>query len=440
MSTPAYTVGLYTLGCKVSQYETQAIGEAFESAGFIIRPYESVCDVYVINTCTVTAESDRKSRQIIRRATARNPAAVVLVCGCYSQADPQAVASMPGVDVVIGTRDKLSLVDAARARLALRQKSAHLPPPEMRVTDLRGAPFEPMRITRAPRTRAYVKIEDGCECRCAYCAIPGARGKVRSKAPQDVIDEVEALSRRGTREVVLTGIETAAYGADLGDFRLADLLCALDARGSCERLRLGSLAPELITPAFIARIAPLKILAPHFHLSMQSGSDSVLRRMRRRYGVAGAMEAFSRLRDAIPQVQFTTDMMVGFPGEGEAQFEETLEFVRRAGFLDMHVFAYSQRRGTPAASFPDQVPEPVKRRRSAALILEKNRVRDTILNGIVRMQTPLSVIFESRENGYMTGHSAQFVEVRVATGDNLHGDVHTVLPLTHQSGVVEGIL
>ena len=275
-----YKVGLYTLGCKVSQYETEAVGEAFSERGFEVRDFDEVCDVYVVNTCTVTAESDRKSRQFIRRAYKKNPNAVIMVMGCYSQRAPQEVAQLPGVRVVIGTENKLSLVATAEKILKEKEISAL---PIVSTTDVSQARFERMTVKNAPRTRAYVKIEDGCESKCTYCAIAGARGRVRSKPKEDVISEVEALYRGGTREVVLTGIETGSYGRDFDEkYTLADLICELDARGSCERIRLGSLAPELINHDFVMKVKDKKILAPHFHLSMQSGSDAVLRRMKRR--------------------------------------------------------------------------------------------------------------------------------------------------------------
>ena len=267
------TVGLYTLGCKVSLYETEAIAESFERAGFSVLPFDEVCDVYVINTCTVTAESDAKSRKYIRRAVRKNPSAVVIAVGCYTQRAPDEVAEIPGVSAVIGTADKLSAVD-----VAMKLLDGVATVPVVSSGDLSEATFEPMCITRAPRTRAYVKIEDGCECRCTYCAISAARGPVRSKRPEDVISEVEGLSAPGTQEVVLTGIETGSYGADLdSDYDLADLLCELDRRHSCTRIRLGSMAPELLSERFVSRVSGLSILVPHYHVSMQSGSSAVLR-------------------------------------------------------------------------------------------------------------------------------------------------------------------
>lgn len=434
MSDTPLSVGILPLGCKVSQYECEAIGESFEREGFVLRPFSEVCDVYIINTCTVTAESDHKSRKAIRRAIKKNPEALVMVSGCYSQTSPSEVAKIEGVGAVIGNHDKMSLSRIARDILCGKQTK-----PYISTTNIDEAPFEPMCITRAPRTRAYVKIEDGCECRCSYCAIPGARGRVRSKAPEDVIREVEALAARGTAEVVLTGIETASYGADFDNgYRLIDLLEALDRRRSCRRIRLGSLSPEGMREDFVKRLSALSIVVPHFHLSMQSGSDGVLRGMRRRYSRDMALAALSRLRESIPDVQFTTDMMVGFPGEGEREFLETLDFVKQARFLDMHVFAYSQRKNTPAATYPDQVSEEEKHRRSAILIAQKNRIRDEILDGLVAKGAPLSAVVETVRGGIATAHADNFAELRFAAGGCLHGEVRLVRPLSHADGVIYG--
>ena len=430
----ARTVGIMPLGCKVSQYECEAIGEAFEKAGFRLLPFSEVCDVYVINTCTVTAESDAKSRKAIRRAIKKNPSALVMVSGCYSQTSPEEVAKIDGVGAVIGNHDKLALV-----RIATEILEEKLIKPYISTTNIDEGPFEPMCITRAPRTRAYVKIEDGCECRCSYCAIPGARGRVRSKPAEDVIREVEALAAAGTAEVVLTGIETASYGADFGTgYGLIDLLEELDQRKSCRRIRLGSLSPERMKEDFVKRLARLSIVVPHFHLSMQSGSDSVLRGMRRRYNTDMALAALARLREGMPAVQFTTDMMVGFPGEGEAEFSETLEFIRKARFLDMHVFAYSRRKNTPAASFPDQVSEEEKHRRSSVLMEEKNRIRDEILDALVRKGEPLSVVVETVKDGTASAHAENFAELRFPADGVTHGEVTEVYPISHENGIIFG--
>ena len=433
-----YKVGLYTLGCKVSQYETEAVGEAFEGRGFEICSFDSACDVYVINTCTVTAESDRKSRQLIRRAIKTSPDAIVAVMGCYSQRVPEEVAKIPGVSVVIGTENKLSVIQTVEKMLADKSRGVSVNS-YISTTDLSKATFEKMKITKAPRTRVYVKIEDGCEAKCTYCAISGARGRVRSKPRAEVISEIEVLSRSGVREIVLTGIETGSYGRDFEDkYDLADLICELDARGSCERIRLGSLAPELINSDFVSRVKNAGILAPHFHLSLQSGSDSVLRAMKRRYNSAQAMRVIENIRENIPNANFTTDLMVGFPGESEENFLETVDFVKRARFLDAHVFAYSRREGTPAAYYENQIPESIKRERSERLIKVKNEVKESILDDIVERGEPLSVIAETRaSDGYYTAHSDSYVEVKFfSENENLTGEMIMLTPVSHKDGIV----
>jgi threonylcarbamoyladenosine tRNA methylthiotransferase MtaB len=313
--------------------------------------------------------------------------------------------------------------------------------PKVITKSLAGEGFEPMCITRPERTRAYVKIEDGCECRCTYCAIADARGPVRSKPAEDVIREVEGLYASGTREIVLTGIETGSYGADFEeDYDLGDLIAELDSRGSCERIRLGSLAPELIGERFISKVKNTKILAPHFHLSMQSGSDSVLRGMKRRYNTEMALRNMEIIRGAFPTATFTTDLMVGFPGESEEDFLQTVDFVKRARFLDCHVFAYSKRAGTPAAEYKNQVPEAEKRRRSEVLIAEKNKVRDKVLAEICEREKPLSCIFETREGSVWTAHSDTFAEVRVESEEELSGRLISVMPKYAKDGIIFGEL
>ena len=296
-----------------------------------------------------------------------------------------------------------------------------------------------MCIKTAPRTRAYAKIEDGCECKCTYCAISGARGPVRSKKSAEVISEVEGLYKGGTLEIVLTGIETGSYGADFSEkYDLADLLCELDARHSCERIRLGSMAPELLSEKFIEKIKDLKIMVPHFHISMQSGSDNVLRQMKRRYNRTMALKNIARIREIMPDVMLTADLMVGFPGESDEDFADTLRFVSEAGLLDAHVFAYSRREGTPAAEFDCQIPEQVKKVRSQTLINECARVRDKILSEVVRRAMPLSCILESFNKGIYTAHSDSYIEVRVEGERGLSGSLVSVKPLRHENGVIYG--
>jgi len=411
------TVAIYTLGCKVNQYESEAILEAFEQRGFVPAAPEDICDIYVINTCTVTAESDRKARQFIRRAIHRNPAAYILVTGCLAQTSPSSISAISGVDFICGNTDKMSVVDAAEELLQKAQKQHET---IIRVASLDGAGFEPMCITRFDRTRAYVKIEDGCESRCTYCIIPEARGKIRSKPIPEVLEEVRGLIAGGCREVVLTGIETASYGKDLGNTSLADLLIAIDQLEGIGRVRLGSLDPSLLKPAFVNAIAPLRSLCPHFHISMQSGSNSVLARMKRKYNTDQALAGMQRLRDVMPQVQFTTDMIVGFPQETDEEFEQTLDFVQKAGFLMIHVFPYSKRQGTPAAVMSGQVSEEIKRRRTATLISHAAEIRRSILQKLIDENEEHTVLFESFENGRAWGHTPNFIEVVIDSDKPLH--------------------
>ncbi len=422
----APTVAILTLGCKVNQYESEAITEAAEAAGMIPRPAREACDIYIINTCTVTAESDRKARQLIRRLAGQNPAAFVIVTGCSAQAHAEAIAAIPGVDAVVGNRDKLSVVAVAAK---LYQGGIKQNTPLVAVPALEGSAFEPMTITRFGRTRAYVKIEDGCESRCAYCAIPAARGPIRSKPAADVLREVGALFARGCREVVLTGIETGSWGRDLGDSRLGDLLYEVDKLPGVGRIRLGSLDPTVMTPAFVERIAGLSSLAPHFHLSMQSGCSATLARMKRKYNAAQAAAAMARVRAAIPCVQFTTDMIVGFPGETDDEFAESLAFAEAAGFLHIHVFPFSRREGTPAAAMPDQVPEAVKHERAAILSEVSRRSCAAILDGVLKKGTPLTVLPETRGKGFVTAHTSDFMEVRVESDQKFPDGELTVLPV-----------
>ena len=477
----SFKFATYTLGCKVSQYESVALAEELERLGLEEVDFSEYADAYIINTCTVTQESDAKSRKYIRRALRQNPDAVVAVMGCYSQRSPEQVAAIDGVSIVAGTADKMKL--APMIVEILSEKASHRegaevsryspngdrfmptafdtspnPSPESRCSKeldmhlaredgtpiimtkpLDGEKFEPMTVTRPERTRAYVKIEDGCECRCTYCAIADARGPVRSKPVDDVIREVESLYKSGTREIVLTGIETGSYGADFEEkYDLGDLIAELDRRGSCERIRLGSLAPELIGEKFIAKVGKTKILAPHFHLSMQSGSDSVLRGMKRRYNTEMALRNMEVIRSAFPSATFTTDLMVGFPGETDSDFMETVEFVKKARFLDCHVFAYSRREGTPAAAYKNQVPEDVKKKRSEILIAEKNKVRDSVLLEILERGEPLSCIFETVKGKAWTSHSDTFVTVRAESECDLAGRLVLVKPVSVSDGVIFG--
>ena len=427
------TVGIYTLGCKVNQYESEALAEAFSEQGFQMQSPSLPCDIYVINTCTVTAESDRKAKQFIRRAIHQNPKAYVLVTGCLSQTQPSAVASIEGVDFVCGNSEKLSVIQEAIRLTELGQKPAKATV-SVASPDEKG--FEAMCIKHFDRTRAYVKIEDGCENHCSYCIIPSARGRVRSKPPQEVIAEVRSLCDAGCREVVLTGIETASYGRDLDGYSLADLLEEIDRIPGIGRVRLGSLDPSLMKQDFVDRISRLSSLAHHFHISMQSGSDRILALMKRKYNRKMALEGMERLRSAMPDVQFTTDMIVGFPGETEQDFQDSVSLAEEARFLMIHVFPYSGRNGTPAATMPDQIATSEKKRRVALLSDCAARIRKEILAGMVGHT--FDVLFETDEKGFSHGHTAHFIEVQCPSEVPLQGQLLPVCITGHNGEACVG--
>jgi len=430
------TFGIFTLGCKVNQYESEAIAELLEARGLTQLNSEEICDLYIINTCTVTGESDRKARQMIRRAVSQNPSAYVLVTGCLAETDVESIKRIDGVDYICGNADKSKIADAA---LELLKKGSKNPKTLCEITDINSAPFEPMSITKFDRTRAYIKIEDGCESHCTYCIIPKARGKIRSKPFDDVIAEVKKLTAGGCREIVLTGIETGSYGRDIGS-SLAELLEAVDKIEGVGRIRLGSLDPSIMKKDFIERISKLKSLAHHFHISMQSGSNSVLRNMKRKYNAEMVLSSIEELRNAMPDVSFTTDIIVGFPGETEENFNETLEFAKKAKFLMMHVFPYSKRAGTPAAAMEDQLDKATKKQRVSLLSQCGTEIRQAILEEAVANTKTAQVLFENLKDGYAYGHTDNFLEVRVKSECSLHSQLLNVRFVALNKGIIEAEL
>ena len=365
-------VAIYTLGCKVNQYETQAMEAELTGRGHALVPFDGAADAYVINTCTVTAVSDKKSRQMIRQARKRSPHAVVAVCGCYAQTDPEAVEAL-GVDLVMGTADRMGFLDALEA---LSPDGGH---PVVRVDDaLRRRQYEHLPAGGLEgRTRAMLKVEDGCVNFCTYCIIPYARGPIRSLPLEEAACEAKRLAGAGYRELVLTGIEISSWGHDLKNGQgLIDLVEAVCAAAPECRVRLGSLEPRTVTEDFCRRAAALPNLCPHFHLSMQSGCDATLKRMNRKYDSARYYESVTLLREHFDRPGITTDLIVGFPGETEEEFDQTLDFVRRCAFSAMHIFPYSRRTGTPAATLPGQVPKAEKEARARRARLEQYRAAE----------------------------------------------------------------
>ena len=412
-------VKFVTLGCKVNQVESEAMREALLAAGFQEAAGGETADVVVVNSCTVTATSDQKARQALRREKKRNPGAVAVLTGCWPQAFPQEAQEFLEADVVLGTARRGDLVPRLLEYLSTKQRVVDIAPHQ------KGEKFEKLTISAMHgRTRAFVKIEDGCDRFCSYCIIPYARGRVRSKPLEDIREEAARLGEAGYKEVVLTGINLPAYGKDLGG-DLCDAVEAACAAPGILRVRLGSLEPEQLTPPVIARLAAQEKLCPQFHLSLQSGCDDTLRRMNRHYTTAEYRQIVGDLRKAFPNCAVTTDIMVGFAGETEEEFAKSLAFAKEIAFAKVHVFAYSRRPGTRAYDMPGQVPNREKERRSREMIaatLETQRVFFAAQTGRVE-----EVLFEQeRDRNVYEGYTRNYTPVRVASAAPLQGQIRQV--------------
>ena len=408
----------YTLGCKTNQYETQAMEQLLRNLGHTVGSFEEECDGYIINTCSVTAVADKKNRAVIRRCRREHPEAVIGVCGCYSQHDPDAAKRLE-VDVIGGSAQRQEFVDMMIATAADRQRRERLD------AALRRREFEILPAGGLEkRTRAMVKVQDGCVNFCSYCIIPYTRGPVRSAPLDTAVEQCRFLAAQGYREIVITGIEIASWGVDLpGKPSPAVLIEAICRAVPDCRVRLGSLEPRIITEEFCGKMRVLTNLCPQFHLSMQSGCDTVLARMKRKYDTARYLQSVNLLKNAFPGCAITTDMIVAFPGETEEEFAQSLTFIRECGFADMHIFPYSRRPGTPADKMPGQHPNAVKEERSRAAIAvaeEMSRAYRESLIGTVQ-----SVLFEEPEGEFFTGHAPNYVKVYVR-GEDLHNEVRDV--------------
>jgi len=420
-------VALHNLGCKVNAYETEAMQEMLEQNGYEIVPFKEGADIYIINTCTVTNMADRKSRQMLHRAKKMNPNALVVAAGCYVQAKEDSGEIDSCIDIVIGNNRKKDLIEILEKHI---QKA---------VIDINHTKeYEQLHLTKtAEHTRAYIKVQDGCNQFCTYCIIPFARGRVRSRGKEDVLEEVRGLARNGYKEVVLTGIHLSSYGVDLENENLLSLIQAVHEVEGIDRIRLGSLEPRIITEEFAQTISSLPKICPHFHLSLQSGCDATLKRMNRRYTAQEYAEKCALLRKYFKNPALTTDVIVGFPGETEEEFQASMKFVDEINFYETHIFKYSKRKGTKAAVMENQVPEQIKTLRSNQMMELDNRKREAyeaqFIGKDVEVLMEESVIIN--DVVHQVGHTKEYVKIALATKEPLQNQLVRV-QITNPSQII----
>ncbi|MCI8341725.1 MAG: tRNA (N(6)-L-threonylcarbamoyladenosine(37)-C(2))-methylthiotransferase MtaB [Firmicutes bacterium] len=414
------SVASFALGCKVNQFESEAIAEAFAKRGYKIVSVDEKADVYVINTCTVTNFGDKKSRQLIRRVKRQNPNAVVVAAGCYAQTAAEEVKKIEGVNIVFGTKNRASIVDEVERYSA-----------ENGIVDavsgiMEERVFEPLSVHDLQgRTRAYIKIQDGCNQFCSYCIIPYARGPVRSRAEEDVLKEVRALAQNGFKEIVLTGIHVASYGKELKTTNLTQIIKKTGEIDGIERIRTSSVEPNIITEEFMEEMSRVKKLCHHFHLSLQSGCGKTLLAMNRKYTPEKYMKSVEIIRKYWPDAAITTDIIVGFPGETDEDFQESYSFAEKIGFSKIHVFPYSPKKGTPAEKMPNQIPNHVKSERSARLIDLSEHMSSQFIENFVGKD--METLFERRsENGFYEGHTSNYITVMAKSCEDIKNRILSV--------------
>ena len=410
-------VAFITLGCKVNQYETNAMIQKFKEQGYNILEHTKKADIYIINTCTVTNMSDRKSRQMLRRVKDLNPQAIVVACGCYAQVAKEELEEIEEIDLILGNNEKKEIVNYIEKYLDDKKK---IQSTEDVMQTREFVDFGD--VTYTEKTRAVIKVQDGCDRFCSYCIIPYARGRVRSRKPESVISEIENIAKEGIKEVVITGIHVASYGKDFADnYRLIDLLEEINQIEGIKRIRLGSIEPLLIDEEFISRLIKLKKICHHFHLSLQSGCDETLKRMNRRYTTKEFEKIVNLLREKYNDVILTTDIIVGFPGETEEEFNKTYDFLKKIKFYKMHVFKYSQRKGTKANSMPMQIDGNIKEIRSQKLI-ELSDINEIEYNKTYTGKE-VDVLFEERKDGFYKGHTKNYILVYLPEQDILKKNI-----------------
>lgn len=406
-------VAFITLGCKVNQYETNAMIQKFVQKGYEVVESDKQSDIYVVNTCTVTNMSDRKSRQMLRRVKELNNRAVVVACGCYVQVAKDEVKKIQEIDLLIGNNEKKDIVEIVEKYIEENKRQDLI---EDVMNKKEFVDFG--EITYTEKTRAVIKVQDGCDRFCSYCIIPYARGRVRSRKPESIISEIEKIAKQGIKEVVITGIHIASYGKDFKEeYKLIDLLEEINGIEGIERIRLGSIEPLLITEEFIKRLIKLQKVCHHFHLSLQSGCNETLKRMNRRYTTEIFQEIVERLRKYYDDVILTTDIIVGFPQETDEEFQKTYEFLESIKFYKMHVFKYSQRKGTKAAVMPGQIDGKIKEERSQKLIELSDKNEDEYNKTYIGKE--VEVLFEEKKNGYFQGHTRNYILALYKTDKNI---------------------
>lgn len=415
------TVAFHTLGCKVNQYETEGIWQSFKDQGYERVDFEAIADIYVINTCTVTNTGDKKSRQVIRRAIRKNPEAVVCVTGCYAQVSPGEVMEIPGVDVVVGTQDRGKMIDYIEQHIETRE-------PVNGVSNImKNRVFEEMDVPDfSDRTRANLKIQEGCNNFCTFCIIPWSRGLLRSREPENVIKQAQQLVDAGYKEVVLTGIHTAGYGEDFTDYDFADLLSDLETKvDGLKRIRISSIEASQITEKVMQVIDESEKIVRHLHVPLQAGSDTVLERMRRKYSTDFYKSQIDRLKQALPGLAVTSDVIVGFPGETDEEFMETYRFIQEIGFSELHVFPFSKRTGTPAAKMAEQVSDEVKNDRVHKLMTlseQQAKAYASRYEGDVVEVIPEEVE-EIDGQTWLTGYSDNYMRLQFVGDASLIGEI-----------------
>ena len=408
------TVSFYTLGCKVNQYETNAMEEQFIKSGYTIVNNNEKADIYVVNTCTVTNMAERKSRQMLRKLKENNKSAILVVCGCYVQVASEKLEELPEIDILLGINEKNKIVEIVEEYIKKKNEEENLEV-ETKVSDVSKQKefLDFGDVTYTEKNRAVIKVQDGCNMFCSYCIIPYARGRIRSRKIESVVSEVEKIASEGIKEVVITGIHIASYGKDFENenIRLIDLLESVNKVSKIKRIRLGSLEPGIIDEEFVSRLSKLEKICDHFHLSLQSGCDETLKRMNRKYTTKKYKEATDLLRKYYPNVSFTTDVIVGFPGETDEEFEKTYNYLKDIDFYKMHIFKYSKRSGTVAEKMLNQIDGNIKEERSKRLIelsnVNENRHNNTYIGKDV------DVLFEEYEDEFFKGHTTNYLMVNV---------------------------